>query len=88
MGELVNYTNIARDCGVDAKTVAEFFQILVDTYPGKKELRGLHAFMDEHKPKKSILVCQEKKPRVTEDGIYILPWQVFLDQLWGGDITS
>lgn len=29
LGELVNYSNIARDCGVDAKTVKEYYQILV-----------------------------------------------------------
>ncbi len=29
--EMVNYANIARDCGVDAKTVKEYFQILKDT---------------------------------------------------------
>jgi predicted AAA+ superfamily ATPase len=33
-GELVNYSNIARDCGVDAKTVREYFQILADTLLG------------------------------------------------------
>jgi len=31
---LVNYTNIARECGVDAKTVREYFQILQDTLVG------------------------------------------------------
>ncbi|MBF0216434.1 MAG: ATP-binding protein [Candidatus Omnitrophica bacterium] len=30
-GELTNYCNIARECGVDAKTVKEYYQILVDT---------------------------------------------------------
>ena len=30
-GELTNYSNIARDCGVDSKTVKEYYQILVDT---------------------------------------------------------
>ena len=30
-GEITNYSNIARDCGVDAKTVKEYFQILIDT---------------------------------------------------------
>lgn len=30
-GELTNYANIARDCGVDSKTVKEYYQILVDT---------------------------------------------------------
>ncbi len=32
--ELINYSNIARDCGVSAKTVKEYFQILVDTLLG------------------------------------------------------
>jgi predicted AAA+ superfamily ATPase len=34
-GELVNYSNIARDCGVDSKTVREYYQILIDTLMGK-----------------------------------------------------
>ncbi|MBS0286666.1 MAG: ATP-binding protein [Proteobacteria bacterium] len=33
-GELLNYTNMARDCGIDAKTVKEYFTILVDTLVG------------------------------------------------------
>jgi predicted AAA+ superfamily ATPase len=33
-GELTNYANIARDCGVDAKTVKEYYQILIDTLLG------------------------------------------------------
>ncbi len=33
-GELTNFANIARDCGVDAKTVKEYYQILVDTLLG------------------------------------------------------
>jgi len=34
-GELTNYSNIARDCGVDAKTVKEYYQILIDTLLGR-----------------------------------------------------
>lgn len=30
-GELINYTNIARDVGVDTKTIQSYFQILEDT---------------------------------------------------------
>jgi len=43
-GELLNYSSIARDCGIDAKTVKEYFNILVDTlvgyfvYPYKKRV--------------------------------------------------
>jgi len=33
-GELTNYANIARDCGIDAKTVKEYYQILGDTLLG------------------------------------------------------
>ena len=33
-GELLNYSNIARDCGVSAKTVRTYFEILRDTLVG------------------------------------------------------
>ncbi len=31
-GEVVNYSNIARECGVSIKTVQEYYQILEDTF--------------------------------------------------------
>jgi len=43
-GEMVNYTTISRQAGVDAKTVREYFTILVDTligyflYPYRKKV--------------------------------------------------
>lgn len=33
-GEMINYANIARDCSIDAKTVKEYYQILIDTLLG------------------------------------------------------
>lgn len=33
-GEMLNYSNIASDCGVSAKTVKSYFQILYDTLVG------------------------------------------------------
>jgi len=33
-GEMTNYANIARDCGVSAKTVENYYQILIDTLLG------------------------------------------------------
>ena len=33
-GEMVNYNNIAQDCGVNSKTVASYFDILEDTLIG------------------------------------------------------
>ncbi|MBU9889813.1 MAG: ATP-binding protein [Candidatus Omnitrophica bacterium] len=34
LGEIVNYSNIARDCGVDSKTIKEYYQILADLLLG------------------------------------------------------
>jgi len=31
---MLNYSNVATDCGVDSKTIREYFQILVDTLVG------------------------------------------------------
>jgi uncharacterized protein len=187
-GELTNYTNIARDCGVDAKTVKEYYQILSDTLlgtmiePYKKrqdrhviiragkfylfdvgvagaithrqipqekgeqfgkgiehfilmeilahrayreldydvnfwrtksglevdfilgqgqvaievkgtsrvdntDLRPLKAFIQEHRPARALVICNERAPRVHE-GIRILPWRDFLKMLWHGEVIS
>lgn len=189
--QLVNYSNIARDCGVDMKTVREYHQILADTYLGylirpyrrrksralissapkfyffdvgvaaalsksviaelrgeaagkafehfilmeimayrsyrnldfdisfwrtktglevdfvlgtpaqaaievkltdrldKTDLRGVAAFIEENKPKKTFVVCREKISRIIElssGPAEILPWANFLERLWNGDI--
>ncbi len=185
-GELTNYCNIARECGVDSKTVKEYYQILIDTllairvepfkkrqsrqvitkaskyymfdvgvaghltkrhlreqrgaelgkafehfmlmeivayrsYAGKdfvinfwrtktglevdfvlaqgevaieikgvsridkRDMNGLETFVQVYSPKKCIMVCNEKEKRV-HDKIMILPWEIFLQELWGGKI--
>lgn len=33
-GEMVNYSNIASDCGIDSKTIKEYFAILEETHIG------------------------------------------------------
>ena len=188
-GELLNYSNVARDCGVSSKTVKEYFQILVDTLLGafvepfsrrrsravigsapkfylfdvgvanhvagrriekasgpdfgralehfvlmellayrsyreldfpvrfwrtksrlecdfvlgregsvaievkgasrvrRRELRGLRAFVEEHRPRQAIVVCNESAVRRTDEGIWILPWERFLQRLWAGEVT-
>ena len=48
-GRLVNYSNIARDCGVTSKTVREYYQILQDTLLG-------HALEPWRKKKKRRLI--------------------------------
>ncbi len=50
-------------------------------------LKNLRAFKDEHPSSRCILVTMDTRPRRTEDGIDVLPWRDFLEQLWGGKIS-
>lgn len=185
-GEITNYSNIASECGVDSKTVKEYYQILVDTllavriepfkrrqsrdvitkaskyymfdvgvagyltkrhlseqrgqefgrafehfmlmemiayrsyykkdfvinfwrtksglevdfvlgggeiaieikgapFINKKDLKGLNAFIETYSPERGIVVCNEKEKR-RHGKIEILPWRLFLRELWGGKI--
>lgn len=49
-------------------------------------LKNLRAFKDEHPSSRCILVSLDARPRRTQDGIEILPWRDFLEQLWAGKI--
>lgn len=187
-GELTNFSNIARECGVDSKTVKEYYQILEDTLLGtmiapfkkrqsrrvisqtpkfylfdvgvagaltnrhlteergelfgkafehfifmelrahsslrdlhyainfwrtksgleadfvlgdgqvaievkgtnrveRSELRPLLAFREEYSPRQTLVVCNERVERIHEQ-IRILPWRVFLRELWEGKIIG
>ena len=50
-------------------------------------MKGLHAFCEEYRPQKAIIVSLDKKPR-TIGKILILPWKVFLEKLWTGDLMK
>ncbi len=52
------------------------------------DLRGLRAFKEEHRPRRAILVSMDPKPRRTDDGVEILPWAGFLDDLWADAICE
>jgi predicted AAA+ superfamily ATPase len=49
-------------------------------------LRGLAAFGDEYKTRRRILVSCDPRHRLTEAKIEIMPWRVFLEDLWSGKI--
>jgi len=51
----------------------------------KRDIYGLNAFTESFSPKKSILVCNEKEKRI-HGKIAIIPWEVFLRELWSGKI--
>jgi predicted AAA+ superfamily ATPase len=52
-GEIVNYTNIATDCGVSAPTIKEYFHILEDTLIGR--------FLPSYRKKPKRRVIQSPK---------------------------
>ncbi|OIO33120.1 MAG: hypothetical protein AUJ18_04090 [Candidatus Hydrogenedentes bacterium CG1_02_42_14] len=49
------------------------------------EMRPLNAFIDDNAPSKAIIVCNEKYPRI-KGNICVLPWRIFLAELWSGKI--
>lgn len=51
----------------------------------EKHMKGLRALREEGGIERSIVVSREERPRRT-DGIDILPWEHFLDELWAGRI--
>lgn len=53
-GEILNYANLSRDCGVDAKTIKDYYQILVDT------LLGYYILPYKNKIKREDLVATPK----------------------------
>jgi predicted AAA+ superfamily ATPase len=53
-GEMTNYSNIARECGVDSKTVKEYYQILIDT------LLGYYIYPYHKRVKRDIILSTPK----------------------------
>lgn len=49
--------------------------------------KGLHAFGEEYKTKELILVTLDPRPRKIGD-ITVLPWKVFLEKLWLGELIK
>lgn len=50
----------------------------------RSDYKGLLALKEEKLIKKYVVVCLEDRPR-NADGIEIVPWQMFIEKLWGGD---
>jgi predicted AAA+ superfamily ATPase len=50
-----------------------------------RHLKGLKSFAEEYKVKSLVIVSTDPYPRKI-DNIMVLPWEIFLEKLWGGDI--
>lgn len=55
----------------------------------RDHLRGLREIIKDHpKVKRRVLISLEKQPRRTEDGIEILPYSDFYQQLWRNELIA
>ena len=50
------------------------------------DLRGLRALLEERRVKHPVVVSLEAQPRIMDKRIEILPWKMFLERLWNGDL--
>jgi predicted AAA+ superfamily ATPase len=64
-------------CAIEAKAVV---RVTSDHLKGLRQLA-----VDQPGVRRRVVASLEPSPRVTEDGIEILPWRVFLDRLWSGE---
>ena len=48
--------------------------------------KGLRALLEEHTVKRAVIVSLEKQSRKLDSSIEVLPWQVFLEMLWSGEL--
>ena len=51
------------------------------------DLKGLHALHEDGRVRRSIVVAMESQPRRLSKEIEVLPWRMFLDQLWAGRVV-
>ncbi len=49
--------------------------------------RGLKALLEEHPVRRAIIVSLETDPKRLDDCLEVLPWQVFLEALWSGELV-
>jgi hypothetical protein len=50
-----------------------------------RDLKGLRALKEEGQHRHFLAVCREPAARRTDDGIDILPWELFLARLWNNE---
>jgi hypothetical protein len=50
-------------------------------------LKGLRELICDHpKIKRRFVVSLDPRPRITDDRIEILPYTIFVERLWAGDL--
>jgi len=52
----------------------------------RERTKGLHLFFEEHKCRKGLIVSRDPLPRKLSPNVSILPWRIFCEMLWEGEI--
>jgi predicted AAA+ superfamily ATPase len=77
--------------GLEVDFVLGAGEVAVEVKSGSRvDSRDLHpllAFEEKHKPRATVVVCNEREERVA-GSIRIMPWRSFLDSLWSGGIIA
>ena len=63
-------------------------QVAVEVKGGRvrrEDLKGIRAYAEEHKPAVAVVVCSEPPARRVGP-VDVLPWEVFLERLWVGEL--
>jgi hypothetical protein len=78
--------------GFEVDFVLGDFAMAIEVKAGQRvhdgDLAPLRALRQEHTVKNAVVVCMETTPRTTADGIRIVPWRTFLDEIWQGDLVG
>src|SRR3990172_6183208 len=79
--------------GIEVDFVVNDIELAIETQSSPRihsdHLRGLREIIKDHPQlKRRIVVSLEERARKTEDGIEILPYSVFIKQLWAGVIIK
>ncbi len=88
----LNYWRLAS--GIEVDFIVNDMELAIEAKSSPRihsdHLRGLREIIKDHPTlKRRVVVSLEERARKTEDGIEILPYSVFMKQLWaGGIITS
>ncbi len=76
--------------GFEVDIVAGELDLAIEVKAGSRvhdgDLRGVRALADEHTVRRLIVVSLETQPRTAAGGIEVLPWRLFLERLWAGEL--
>ena len=87
---LLSYWRLAS--GIEVDFVLGNMDVAIEAKSSSKitrdHLKGLRSLVKDHpRVRRRIVVCQEPKARITDDGIEILPAEAFIHRLWSADIA-